>query len=161
MEHDGPAWALWVEHSGLGELMRTSSWLYPAANVAHVVVMALLVGSMVALDLRLLGAARRIEAAALNRYLTRFATIAIPLMVVTGIAVFSADASFVATNPAFWVKMSLLALALINAAAFNALWRDYLPTWDGGAPPAARLQVFLSLLLWPSVAICGRLLAYF
>jgi hypothetical protein len=161
MEHEGPAWALWLEHSGLGELMRSSPWLYPTANVAHVLVMALLVGSMVALDLRLLGGARRIEAAALNRYLTGFACLAVPLMVVTGVAVFAADASFVATNPAFWVKMGLLALALANAAVFNRLWRDYLPTWDASAPPAARLQILFSLLLWPSVAICGRLLAYF
>jgi hypothetical protein len=161
MEHDAPAWAIWLEHSGLGELLRSSSWLYPAANVAHVVMMALLVGAMVALDLRLLGLARRLDAAALNRYLTRFAYVAIPLMLLTGLALFSADASFVATNPAFWVKMSLLALALINAALFTRLWRDYLPTWDTGAPAAARLQVLLSLLLWPSVAICGRLLAYF
>ena len=161
MEHEAPAWALWLEHSALGELLRTSSWLYPAANVTHVVMMALLVGTIVALDLRLLGLARGLDPLALDRYLTRFVYLALPLMLLSGIALFCADASFVATNPAFWVKMGLLALALLNAFAFNLLWRPYLPHWDLAGPIPARLQVALSLLLWPSVAICGRLLAYF
>jgi len=160
MEHDAPAWALWLEQSGLGELLRTSSWLYPAANVTHVVMMGMLVGSIVALDLRLLGLARRLDPAELDRYLTRFVFAALPLLLLTGAALFAADATFIATNPAFWVKMGLLAAALINAAVFNLLWRPYLPHWDI-APPAARLQALASLLLWPGVAICGRLLAYF
>lgn len=161
MEHDAPAWALWLEHSSLGELLRTSSWLYPTANVLHIVMMAVLVGTIVALDLRLLGCARRLDPAALDRYLTRFVYVALPLMLLSGLGLFVADATFVATNPAFWVKIGLLVAALVNAAAFNLLWRDYLPTWDGSAPPAARLQAALSLLLWPTVAVCGRLLAYF
>lgn len=160
MEHEAPLWAVWLEHSSLGEVLRSSSWLYPAANVTHVVMMALLVGTIVALDLRLLGLARRLDAAALDRYLTRFVYLALPLMLLTGAALFAADATFAAANPAFWVKMGLLAAALVNAVAFNLLWRPYLPYWDV-APPAARLQALLSLLLWPAVAICGRLLAYF
>ena len=161
MEHEAPAWAYWLEHSTLGELLRTSSWLYPTANVTHVVMMGLLVGTIVALDLRLLGLARRLEPLALDRYLTRFVYVALPLMLLSGISLFAADASFAITNPAFWVKMGLLALALINAVLFNLLWRPYLAHWDLAAPLPARLQAGLSLLLWPSVAICGRLLAYF
>src|SRR5688572_26565013 len=100
MEHEAPAWALWMEHSTLGELLRTSSWLYPTANVTHVVMMGLLVGTIVALDLRLLGLARRLEPLALDRYLTCFVYVALPLMLVTGISLFAADASFAITNPA-------------------------------------------------------------
>lgn len=161
MEQEGPAWAIWLEHSMLGELLRTSSWLYPTANVTHVVMMALLVGTIVALDLRLLGLARRLDALALDRYLTRFVHVALPLMVLSGVGLFAADATFAVTNPAFWVKMALLAAALTNAAIFNVLWRPYLAHWDLAAPLVARLQAGFSLLLWPSVAICGRLLAYF
>ena len=93
MEHAAPAWALWLEHSELGDLLRTSPWLYPAANVTHVVMMGLLVGAIVALDLRLLGLAQRIDAAAMNRYLTRFVYLALPFMVLTGISVFAAAIS--------------------------------------------------------------------
>jgi hypothetical protein len=150
-----------MEHSTLGELLRTSSWLYPAANVTHVVMMGLLVGTIVALDLRLLGLARRLDPLALDRYLTRFVYVALPLLLLSGIGLFAADATFAIANPAFWVKMGLLALALINAVLFNLLWRPFLAHWDIAAPLPARLQAGLSLLLWPSVAICGRLLAYF
>jgi len=160
MDHQAPLWAVWIEQSSLGDLLRSSSWLYPTANVAHVVMMGILVGAIVALDLRLLGLGRRLDAAALDRYLTRFVYLALPFLLLTGAALFAADATFVASNPAFWVKMGLLVAALLNAIVFNVLWRPYLPYWDV-APPMARVQVAFSLLLWPCVAVAGRLLAYF
>lgn len=158
---DAPAWALWLESTGLGEVMRGSSWLYPTANVTHVLAMALLVGSLVALDLRLLGLAPRIDVQALNRYLSCIACQALPLVLLSGFTVFAADASHVAVNPVFWVKMGLLAAALLNAGLFTLLWRQRLLTWDFDAPPAARAQALLSLVLWLAVPIAGRLLAYF
>lgn len=157
MEH-APAWALWLERSDLAVLMRGSEWLYPAANVLHLLAVALLVGTIVALDLRVLGLARRLPLAALDAYLTRFAQVAIPLILVTGFCLFAADASHLVGSAALWVKLGLLALGLANALLFRRLWRGRLG--DAAAPAGARAQAALSLTIWPSAAVAGRLIAY-
>lgn len=161
MEHEAaPAWVAGLEASGLGEAMRGSMLLYPAANVVHVLAVLLLVGPIVALDLRLLGIARAIDAVALDRYLTRFAYVALPFIAVTGFALFSADARALAANPAFVAKLALVGLGLANAIAFRRLWRDRLALWDAAAPPLGRIQAGASVALWLSAAAGGRLIAY-
>ena len=66
MEHGtgtGPAWALALEHSALGETLRQAMWLYPIANVLHVLAVVAMVGSILAFDLRLMGAAKSLPVA--------------------------------------------------------------------------------------------------
>lgn len=157
MEH-APAWALWLERSDLAVLMRASAWLYPAANVLHLLAVALLVGVIVALDLRVLGLGRRVPLAALDAYLTRFAQLAVPVILVTGLLLFSADASHLAGSAALWVKLGLLALGLANALLFRRRWAGRLG--DAAAPAGAKAQAALSLLIWPGAAMAGRLIAY-
>ena len=162
MEHQQPvpAWVAAIEHSGLGEAMRGSALLYPSANVLHVMSIVLLVGPIVALDLRLLGLARRIEVAALERYLTRFAIAALPVIVVTGFGLFSADATALAGNSAFRIKLLLVALGLVNALAFRLVWRSRLAGWDAETPALGRAQAALSVAIWLAAVASGRLIAY-
>jgi len=162
MEHGttGPAWVAALEASGLGEAMRGSLLLFPAANVVHVLAVLLLVGPIVALDLRLLGLARQLDAAGLDRYLTRFAYVALPVIAVTGFAMFSADATALAGNAAFRIKLILVSLGLANAIAFRLLWRRRLEMWDAAPPPLGRVQAGGSILLWLSAVAGGRLIAY-
>ena len=75
MEHAGPAWALWLEHSALGEYARHSWWLYPLCGVVHLIGLGLLVGSILAVDLRLLGIARRLDLSAAARQLLTTAVV--------------------------------------------------------------------------------------
>ncbi|QXM26130.1 hypothetical protein KO353_08090 [Elioraea tepida] len=58
------AWAVWLETSALGEVARDSLWLYPLVSIAHVLAIAVLVGSIVVFDLRVLGLAPSIPLAA-------------------------------------------------------------------------------------------------
>ena len=161
MEHTpGPGWAAALEASGLGEAMRGSMLLYPAANVIHVFAVLLLVGPIIALDLRLLGVARRIDAAALDSFLTRFAYVALPVIVVTGFSLFSADATALVGNPSFRIKLLLVATGLANAVLFRLLWRQRLVLWDIAAPPLGRIQAAGSIVLWFAAVAGGRLIAY-
>lgn len=162
MEHQqaGPAWAAALEASGLGEAMRGSALLYPSANVLHLLFIVLLVGPIVVLDLRLLGLARRIDVAALDRYLTRFAYVALPAIVVTGFALFSADATALAGNAAFRTKLLLVAVGLANALAFRLFWQRRLAAGEAGPPRLARVQSALSVLIWLGAVASGRLIAY-
>jgi hypothetical protein len=54
----GPAWLVWLEVSGLGQMMRRSAWLYPIVEIVHIVGFVILVGAVVMFDLRVLGLGR-------------------------------------------------------------------------------------------------------
>jgi len=156
----GPAWAEAVEDSGLGVLMRESLLAYPAANLLHIFGIMLLVGPILALDLRLLGFARAVALPAASKLLTPIAVAGLLLLIVSGPPLFAADAGPLALHPLMQIKMALLALAIANALLFRRLWRHRLADWDTAPPAFGRAQAGASILLWLAVASCGRLIAY-
>ena len=159
---DAPAWAAALENSAISFFIRDSTWLYPLANLAHIYGLALVLGSIVALDLRLLGAGRRVVTAeALARFLTPVMVVGLALSITSGLILFTADASAIAVNPVFRIKMILLILGLANAWAFRRLWTQALPGWDVRAPLGGRVQAAGSMVIWLSLATAGRLIAYF
>lgn len=164
MDHTGPAWALALERSGLGQLMRESVWLYPTANVLHVLAAAVLVGAILVLDLRLLGVMRAIAADRLAALVLPVAKTAFVVAVPAGFLLFSTEASAFAENPVFLVKMALIAAALVNIALFHRRAFRRVAAWGaaGSDPPlAARRAGALSLAFWVCAFAAGRLIAYF
>ncbi|MBP2314043.1 DUF6644 family protein [Azospirillum soli] len=167
MDHDqgptGPGWLVALETSPLGDTLRQSIWLYPLVEIAHILGLALLVGSIVAFDLRLMGArAPLLPADALSRLLLPISVTGFALAVPTGILLFIAEATALVRNPAFLVKMALLVLALVNIAVFHSLAGHAMAAWSlADRPPrAARLAGAASLTLWVAILACGRLIAY-
>jgi len=156
-----PGWAIALQESGFAFVIRDSIWLYPAANLTHILGLALLVGSILILDLRLLGVGRWVAVDALARLTTPFSVLGICLMAVSGSLLFSADAAALSTNPTFQLKMAILAFALANAVLFRVLWQRRIAGWRDAVPGGARLQALLSGIGWLAVASCGRLIAYF
>jgi hypothetical protein len=155
------AWAAALEASGLSFMLRDSTWVYPLANLGHIVGLSLLVGPIVALDLRLLGIGRAVSVAGLSRTLTPIAIGGLVLQIISGLLLFTADASALVGNPVFRIKAGLLALGIANAIAFRRIWRHALEGWDSDPPALGRLQAALSIVFWFAVAISGRLIAYF
>lgn len=152
----------WLAATPLSQAMRTNAWLYPAIEIVHILGFAVLVGSVLLFDLRVLGFARGLPVAALGDHLLRWALASLLLIVPAGLLLFSAHPEELARNPAFQLKLALLAAAGLNALAFHLVpWRSA-GSWEREvpAPPAARLQALLSILLWIGVISCGRLLAY-
>ncbi|MBX3502151.1 MAG: hypothetical protein KF889_22145 [Alphaproteobacteria bacterium] len=141
--------------------MRDSTWIYPLANLGHIVGLALLVGPIVALDLRLLGIGRAVSVAGLSRTLTPIAITGLLLQIVSGLLLFIADAAALVANNVFLIKAALFALGIANAIAFRGLWRHALEGWDSAPPALGRAQAALSIAFWFGVAISGRLIAYF
>ncbi len=90
--HAGPGWAAALEASGLGVLMRESAVLYPLANIAHILGLVLFAGSILLLDLRLLGSARSLPALAVARALTPLMLFGLAVQIASGVLLFSADA---------------------------------------------------------------------
>ena len=155
------AWAAALEASGFSFMLRDSTWIYPLANLGHILGLALLVGPIVVLDLRVLGVGRAVSVAGLSRTLTPILVTGLVLQIVSGLLLFTADASALVANPVFRIKAVLLVLGLANAIAFRRIWRHALAGWDERPPALGRLQAALSIVLWFGVAICGRLIAYF
>jgi hypothetical protein len=161
MEHGGgPAWALALEQTPLAQLLRESLFLYPLANVLHVVAVATLLGSIAVFDLRLLGLGRAIPIAGLARLALPVAGAALCLAVPTGAAMFITEAPAYVRNPVFVTKLALIVLAGLNIALFHGFLRPgETPTDD--ATPAMRASAAASLSLWLAVLIAGRLIAYY
>ena len=137
-----------------------SSWIdsnpivYPALEVIHVTGIALLVGNLVLIELRVWGLGRELPMPALARLALTISIAGFGLAVFSGALMFATQAAELIANRAFVLKMGLLTLAGANAGLFHA--RDGLVKLDA----TARFQTALSLGLWLAVIICGRWIAY-
>ena len=151
-----------LEHSGLGAAMRGSAFLYPLANVLHIVGLSLFAGAIAIMDARLLGAFAALPLASFVRRWRRVAMAAFAVQIASGFMLFSAEASSIAENPVFRLKMLLIVVGLANVAAFEIVAKPGISGWTGaGVPVAARVSGAASLALWAAVAVFGRLIAYF
>jgi hypothetical protein len=159
----GPDWAMALEHSGLGDFLRQSLWLYPACNVLHVLAVVIMVGSIVAFDLRVLGVGRWLPVRGLARLLLPLSAGGFVAAVGSGVLLFTADATAVWNNPVFVYKLSLIGLGLVNIAAFHIGPLRTVDEWgvDGPVPGAAAAGAVVSIAGWTATATLGRLIAYF
>jgi hypothetical protein len=158
----GPAWLVWLETTALAAAMREWLWLYPIVEITHIIGLAVLVGAALLFDFRLLGLSRAIRVTALAAHVLPWARCSLLLIVPSGLMMFTAHATEMASNPAFQVKMASLIAAGLNATAFHAGVFRTVAAWDleAAAPRAAKASAILSLCLWTMVIACGRLLAY-
>ena len=144
-----------IGSSGVAAFLRSSQYLYPFVNAAHILGFALLVGSIAALDARILGFGKPIPLADAARLLLPFTIGGLALAIVAGVALFSVKPQEYAANPLFLTKLVLIVLAVTNAVSlrFRPAWRTAL---HGAAiAPGLRFSAVLSLLLWVSVLIAG------
>jgi hypothetical protein len=140
------------------ELVRTlrfSRWHYAAANTAHVIGIALLFGAIVSLDLRLLGAWRAIPHTVLARVLVPVAASGLALAVTAGALLFLVRAGDYLALQIFWAKMALIAVG-----TGHALWVHLGPGLSALSPGGQRRAGAISLTVWLSAVICGRLIAF-
>jgi hypothetical protein len=127
---------------------------YPALEVVHIVGIALLLGNLVLLELRVWGVAAELPVAPLARLALALSLLGFALVLPSGLLMFAADPAEMLANPSFLIKLALVALAGCNAAVFHA--RGGLQRLDG----TARAQTALSLGLWLGAIIAGRWIAY-
>lgn len=158
----GPAWLIWLETTAVATAMRQWLWLYPVVEIVHILGFVVLVGAAALFDLRLLGLARHLPVTGIARYHLRWARFALLIIAPSGLLMFAAHATEMAVNPAFQVKLALIVVAGLNAAAFHRGVFRSVESWDRelAAPGGARLAAVVSLVSWTGVIACGRLLAY-
>ena len=154
----------WLEASALGDFMRESGrWTYGIFNLLHVLGIALLFGAIAVLDLKMLGAWRRIPVAALAEPVVPISGFGLLLALGTGIALLSAQATEYVGNPFLLIKFVAIALGIANVAALHmsSFWRG-LDHAEDSPQGRRRLAVAgaLSLLFWLLAIAAGRMIAY-
>jgi hypothetical protein len=154
------AFLVWLEESGLAQAVREGRWTYPAVEAAHLLGVVLLFGAVALFDLRLLGVGRRLPVGDLARYLLPAARVGLLVAVAAGVPLFAADATALAANPAFRLKVLAVLLAGLNAAAFHAGPGRALPRWGDAAPAVAKPIAAVSLALWGAAVVLGNLVPY-
>lgn len=161
-EARGAAWLVALESSGFAAAMRHWLWLYPVVEIAHILGFVLLVGAAVMFDLRLLGLSPRLPVSDLARHLLPWSRAGLVLVAPSGLAMFAAHATEWVANPAFALKLGLIALAGVNAWAFHRGVFRSVTAWERKvpAPARARISAAIPLAAWAGVIACGRLLAY-
>jgi hypothetical protein len=163
MMDGAPAIFVALEQSGFSAGIRQSPWLYPAANVGHIVFLVLFAGALAVMDVRLAGGLNAIAPTPMLARARAVAVAALAGLALTGFVLFAAEASALVRNPLFRLKLVLVGVALINVAIYELWARRAVQGLREGAPmpTAVRIAGFVSISIWLAVAACGRAIAYF
>jgi hypothetical protein len=137
-------------------------WMWPLCEILHFMGLSLLIGVAGVLDLRLLGFAKRLPLAPLQR-LVPFAAAGLGVNLITGMLFFTGDPAQYIHNGAFGMKMLFIVLAGLNVMVFYAagLARAIDKVGPGeDAPLGAKITAAASLFLWVGVMFWGRMLPF-
>ncbi len=156
---------LWqaLEASGVGVFVAESTWAFPTLESIHVVAIVTVIGSIMVMDLRLLGVASKATPVTLmSKETLRWTWGAFVLAMITGSLLFIGKATFYAVNPFFQWKLVMIAVAGINMLVFHFItWRS-INHWDTHPymPMGAKIAGGTSLALWVIVVFLGRAIGF-
>ena len=145
---------IWLAVQALppAEWLRDSMLAYLLVNATHIVGLGLLLGCILALDVRLLGGFASVPLASLAQFLSRMAAAGLLLAV--------ASAPAYVQNNAFLAKLGLIAVALANVLFLRRRRHWALALREGRTNLPVRLHALLSLLLWPAAVVAGRWIGF-
>jgi hypothetical protein len=151
----------WLETTAIADAIRTYRWFYPALETAHYLGLAMVVGGIMLIDLRVLGVAKSLPLRPMLG-LVRWVWVGFIINAVSGSLIFIYGAEGFAANRAFQLKMILMLLAGINAMIFTVAAARSGHQWldSGSVPTGIRVVATLSFVLWLSVVTAGRWMAY-
>lgn len=152
-----------LNDSALSDWLRGSLKAMPTVEAIHVMAIAVVIGTIFIVDLRLLGYPNTQRPfSRLHRELLYWTWWAFALSVVTGVLLFMVNAVTYYRNTAFWLKMTLILLAGINMLVFERVTAKSVASWDKGVSPpsAARTAGALSLVLWITTVFVARWIGF-
>jgi len=155
---------LTLEGSALGVFVRESGvWTYAFLNLFHILGIATLFGSILILDLRLLGLARWLPLADLSRFTLPISKTGFALAAATGVMMLSTNGTEYIGNPYLPIKFAAIGAGLVNIAIVNRLdaWRSL--GRRELTPRETRMLAIAggtSLASWLTAVVCGRMIGY-
>lgn len=152
----------WILNTPVSRLMIDYGWAWPICESLHFIGLVMMAGSVGVFDLRLLGVAKGIPAAALHRLLP-YGIAGFMISLTTGLMFISGAPDQYFYNPAFHFKLLCLGLIGLNVVLFYALQFEAVQAMGPGdrAPRSARVMAAASLLLLAATMYCGRMLTFF
>src|ERR1043166_10145265 len=145
--------AKWSEATSLGRVIRNSEYAFPMIEFVHIVGLAIIGGAVLIVDMRLFGIGlKKTSVAQLAKDAQPYVTGSLVVMLVTGIALYTSEATKCYASVAFWIKMISLLLAMIFTYTVkkNTAAKDL----------ENRMVGALSILLWFGVAWGGRWIGF-
>ena len=151
-----------LDGTAIGLTVKTSVWMFPVLEALHFIGLALLIGGIAALDLRVLGVAKRLPIAPLHKLLP-LVFVGFGINLITGVLFFLSDPLGYVGNPAFQLKIVFILLAGLNALWFELKLSRHVEEWGPGVDASTHAKVVcgLSLFLWAGIITAGRLLPSF
>ncbi len=152
-----------VNDSIFGEWMRMNVKALPIVNALHVIAIITVFGTILIVDLRLLGFPNTRRSFTRTAHeLLRWTWAAFAISAATGALMLTANANTYYENAAFWLKMLVILLAGVNMAVFELVVFRGVAAWDKDATPPlpARIAGALSILLWTAVIVLGRVIGF-
>jgi len=151
----------WIESTNLSIAIREGALPYPIIGGVHLLGIALFGGMLLVTDLRLLGwAMRRRPLSDILDQLRAWKRLGFVMVAASGLLLAWAEPQKLYRSPAFWVKISLLALVGVHAIVFRARVYGNTARRDVVETAEARLAASISLLLWAGLIVSGRLIAF-
>lgn len=150
----------WVDSTRVNQWINDSLWLFPAIEAVHIVALAVLIGAVLMLNLRVLGVAlKAVPVPRLARELAPWTLVSLILILISGALLFASEAvrSF-HSNP-FRIKMVFLAAAIV----FHYTASRKLTLMDEGRihPIVSKLAAVVGIFLWVAVGFAGRAIGFF
>lgn len=151
-----------IHSSGLAEWMRTSVKAMPVVNALHVLAATTVFGTILIVDLRLLGVPNtRRPFTRISDEMLSITWSAFALALLTGGLMFAANAPTYVENTAFQLKMLALIGAGVNMAVFQRITFRSVGAWDQGSTPrAARVAGVSSIVIWLTVIFLARWIGF-
>jgi hypothetical protein len=153
----------WIDNTQLAEAIRISLWMFPALEAAHVAAIAIVLGSIARVDLRLAGLVSRDRSITeVSREMLPWTWISFGFATLFGLLLFVGQPVRYTEVAFFDAKIILILLAGLNMLVFELFTRRGVGDWDRAAVPPiqVRLAGGLSLAFWTSVLLCGRLIGF-
>jgi hypothetical protein len=153
-----------LQNLGVSQYIQFSAWAFPVIESLHVVAVAVLFGTILVVDLRLLGTAsvsRRISE--ISRDCLHLTWAAFLLALITGGLMFVSNAQTYWDNDWFRWKIVFIGLAGLNMMLFEFFTTRSMQVWDDGTvsvPAAGKLAGLLSITFWVGVIVCGRMIGF-
>lgn len=163
MFHALDAFCRWLENTPFSQTIATVAWVIPVLQTIHILAIASVISSVFMLHLRLIGLTRGEEGPdAISRRFLPFIWGALPVLLVTGALLISAEPARSLENPSFGLKMLLLLGAIGTTLLYQRQLGAQPGYWQATAPrrAAVKLIAALSLVFWTGIVLAGRWIAY-
>ena len=150
----------WLENTGYAQWILTGLTGWPLVLTIHAVGLAIAVGMIIAMNLRILGLYKAIPLSTVHKLLA-FAWVGIALNIFSGFSLFMTQASYYVTSPPFIVKLSAIIAGIVLLVFTQKTIDSELSSWEAsGVSAKGRNLAIASISLWTLAVVTGRLIAY-